>query len=267
MNTSISTFCLFFVGLCLILLNSGCTTVGTFYSNRIRPASYYTDRYCFEGPPDKIHTIVRWMLKKYKFPLLPKRSTKGIYITKPVHMPRYSRNPDWGYTVGFHIRIQEYKGVISREDLPAWAYKGKQPKLPPYPKRKEYTTVEAYHTAQTRYAHQQQKLLLLSARGYQLAKKWEGCDLEKSKHRTVVSIQTQLMAHPLGAFDIINTQKGCKVKSDRSLEHAMIRVIAWKLGRLKFVPVMLYHRRPFWNRSALCKESTPPKTRYQTLTR
>lgn len=238
-----------------------CTNVGKFYTRRIRPASYYVNRYCFEIPQSKINGVVGWMLRKYNFPVVTEDRSKGLFVTKPVYMERYSRNPDWGYKVALRIKVSEEKGKLDLKGVPVWALKGKNaPKMPPYPKRADFKTREAYFAAQEAHNKKQTQLLELSAKGFKLLKQWEGCNIHSATLRTIVEVKASFRAYPLGAFDTLSEKGSCQITSDNSLEHSIIRVIAWRLGRLKFVPVMMYDRRPRWRRGAVCKAPKPKAT-------
>jgi hypothetical protein len=232
-------------------------TVGKFYTIRIRPASYYVNRYCFEMEPARIKQAIAWLLPKYHFPVDTIDHAKGLYKTKAVHMPRLSRNPEWGYTVALVIKVESSKGKINLGKVPSWAIEGKQPSMPPPPQRSQFPTAEAYYKAQNEHIKKQTQLLEQSAMGYKVMKKWEGCKLKTSTNRTIVSVKSILHAYPLTRFDTLDRKKGCQTSSDRSLEHAIIRVLAWRIKKLKFVPEMLYDKRPRMFRGNICRPRKP----------
>ena len=114
--------------LCLLLLLPGCTHVASFYT-RPRPASYYVNSYCFEVSRDKVVPVVHGILKRYLFPVQSANLKTGSFITLPVLIRRYGRNPNFGHDIGLKITLSEHRGPIPLGNLQRSLFSGKQQPL------------------------------------------------------------------------------------------------------------------------------------------
>ncbi len=230
----------FYVPLFIVPFISACKTVGSFYT-RPRVASYYVNRYCFELPKKQVVEAVHWMLTKYNFPIKNKDLERGRFSTKPVYMPRFNHNPKWGYVIALEIRVEESKGRLSLKGIPDWFFQKKRRPTPKPPQRQKYASSEAYEKAVEDYQRRLQELIEGQMRGVALMKRWQGCDIRRSSLRSTVHIKAHITAHPLGRFGQIQRhKKGYPVRSRNRLEYSMLRVLGWKLRRLKNMPRLLH---------------------------
>ncbi|HAA55989.1 MAG TPA: hypothetical protein DCE42_14590 [Myxococcales bacterium] len=233
---TVRLFALFF-SLVLLANFQACRTTGSFY-NCPRAASFYTKRYCFEEPKEKVTKIIKWMLKRYEYPVIS--STQGHFKTKTVHMPRYSCGSTWGFEIGLHIKVTHHKGKIDLKGLPKWAFKKKNPPPPTPPKRASFKDSDAYFQAVEAYQTSLQSLVSAQNRIVQLMNRWRGCDIRTSKMRTVVEIDANILGYPTNTFGVPQKNKPAKkIRSRYKLEYSMLRIIGWKLGRLKYMRRMI----------------------------
>jgi len=227
----------------LLLGLSSCKTVGSFYNHPL-PASYYVKRYCFELPRTKVQKEVLWLLREYNFPILQADEDQGLFITRPVQMSRYGRRRDRAYVVGLRIQVTESRGKLSLKGLPAWALRQGRPPLPSIPQRSKYPSLEAYLEATSQFQKKVEEINRTSAKGVALMRRWQGCNIHTSTLRTAVQVQANIVAYPYkNNFGQLDKSKPTRVRSDLTLEYSILRVLGWRLGRLRFMRPMLYRRR------------------------
>lgn len=216
-------------------LLTGCKSVGSFYT-RPRPASYYTKHYCFELPKTKALDAVKWFVKRYHYPVQKGTQAQDTIQTQPVHMPRFSRNREFGYTIGLRFRVTEHKGKLSLKHIPAWVFQKKTPKAPTLPQRKDYPNTDAFNKAVEAYQKRLQTLIRGQSLGVELMKKWRGCDVRTSTLRTLIVVDTQILAYPLDGFGNLKRKVKAKtIRSNLSLEYSILRVLGWRLGRIRYM--------------------------------
>jgi len=197
----------------------GCQTIGGFYT-RPRAASYYVNHYCFEIPKHKAIKAIYWMLLRYNFPIQSKDLTQGTFSTKPIHMTRFNHNPKWGYLISFDIHVAESKGRLSLKNIPSWFFQKKQHKMPIPPKRKAFSSYDAYNQAIEQYQKQLHEVITAQTEGVALMKKWQGCNIQKSSLRTTININAKIIAYPLDSFgQLKRKEKGHLIRSKYRLEY------------------------------------------------
>ncbi|MCB9642816.1 MAG: hypothetical protein H6728_07030 [Myxococcales bacterium] len=226
----------------LSLAISGCASPSAFYRNP-RPASYYTAHYCFEVPEQVVIEAVEEFLKQRNFPIHRHDRPNRRYETKPVVFERYGRRwRDYGHLASLHFRVTHSKGTINLQGLPKWALDGKAPKAPKPPQRKDFPNEDAFSQAQQDYYKRLETLTDTMQRGVDLAKTWQGCRIRDSKLRTVVHITAKIRAYKLERpFYTINPKgPSSPVRSDHTIEYSILRLLARRLKRARFMPPLLY---------------------------
>ncbi len=213
--------------------------VASFYRRPSR-ASYYTNRYCFEVPKERVIGVVSWLLQRYHFPVKKLSLGEGVFETAPFYLDRYSRDPNKGYVISLRIRVRQYTGKLSFRGFPSWALERGKRKLPPPPERGDYRDRIEYERAYSSYIRRLEREMAVLERITALMKKWQGCDIRTSTLRTVVEIESSVIEYPLGRYGQLLKERGRRVKSDLSLEYSILRVIGWRLGKLSHMPPLLY---------------------------
>lgn len=217
----------------------GCRVVGEFYT-RPRPASFYSQHYCFDITHKEARKAVLWFVKRYRYPIQKEDKAKGTLNTKPVVMSRYSRNPNFAYEVGLDFQIKEHRGKLSLKHLPPWVFSKKLPPLPKQPQREKFPNEDAFDQAQERYMQALINRNKKLTEGVSLMRTWRGCDIRKAELRTIIQVKASLTRYPYAAFGKLNRKKAKKIRSNLSLEYSILRVLGHRLKRLRFMPRLLH---------------------------
>jgi hypothetical protein len=234
-----SSFFLPFFG--MFLFFTGCHSVDSFYL-KPRPASYYTDRYCFEVSREQALAALEDFLQKQQFPLLQSDKANGRYQTKPIQMTRFGRNPEKGYVIGLEIALIASQGKLDLRGIPDWAISEQRaPKMPPPPQRQDFPTEEAHANALQQYQEQLEKLGEAMEKGVALAKEWQGCRLRESTQRALFTLRAEIRAYPLKPpfYTLDLQQKPIRILSDKTFEYSILREIGKRLQKRRFMPPLL----------------------------
>jgi|GEM_PF-2515646 len=228
-----------FFGLCAIC---GCSTPSAFYRSP-RPASYYSTHYCFEAPKQAVVSALEGFLQQQNFPLQQHDPQQHTYHTKPVAFERYgTRWQEYGHLVTLRFQIRHSTGPIDLKGLPAWALDGSPPKPPPPPERNHYPNEQAFANAQQHYFQHLDTLTTTMQQGVALAKTWQGCRLRQSTQRTLLHIDAKIRAHKLQRpfYTLDPKSPSQTVPSNRTIEYSILRIIALRIQRARFMPPLLF---------------------------
>jgi hypothetical protein len=188
---------------------------------------------------EPIIQAVRWLLQHYNFPVVHEDLEKGRFDTKPVYMSRFSRDPRWGYTVALSLQVIEYKDKIQIAHIPAWVFEKKLPPSESRPERSQFADQHSFDAAHEKYMQTMIKRSEYLDQGVKLMRQWQGCDVRTSQLRTAVEVKASFMAYPIGAFGRLKRDQGRKEQSRLTLEYSILRVIAWRIKRLKHMPELI----------------------------
>ena len=222
----------------LLMLSSGCRQVGDFYT-KPRPASFYVKRYCFEVKREQAQKAILWFIQRYRFPPETLDQKKGLFTTKPIEMPRYGKNPRYGYVVGLQFLVTSGQGKIDLQGLDKREFQNKQKPLPRPPVQEKYKSSSEYNQAYERYQKMLEARMRRSEKVFRLMRKWQGCSLLKNKERSIIEVLTRITAFPIGAFGSLKTKGGKKVSSQLELEYSILRVLGWKMKQLAHMRPLL----------------------------
>lgn len=214
-------------------------SIAWYYKKCMRPLSYYRDTYCFELPKERVTRAVQWVLKRYRYTLTRNNAATGRFATKPVILPHYSCNRKFTYAVGLEVTVEESRGALSLRKFPAWLEKNKLPPTPRAPERSQFKSFQAYDKALQAYNQKLVDRVTLVNRYVELMHKWQGCNVRKSKVRTVVTVRARVTGYPLDRWGNLNTKKPRKVRSDNTMEYATLREVGKRLGKQRFMPRIL----------------------------
>lgn len=223
-----------------MMLWTSCTaTVAPYYKKCMRPTSFYRTSYCFELPQQEVRSAVAWVLQQAHFPKGKENKVEGRFVTRPTPIPHYSCNAKWSYVVGLEIQVKEYRGVLDTKVFPAWVFQKKLPPLPSPPERNRFTSFEAYDRAYQIYWQQVTARSDMVQKYVTLMKRWQGCDIQRSSLRTVVSIKAKITGYPVDFLGNVQRQKPRSIQSDKTIEYATLREIGRRLKKAQFMPRIL----------------------------
>lgn len=223
--------------LALLFVSTGCSTVAPWYrysNRRPYPSKRYTSHWCFELPQKQVSSNLYALLKKAKFEFVKADVAKGVFVLKPASVPQYSRNINYGYELTLKLKTDESRGKLDISRYPAWSLNsGNIPK--PDARKFKMQTLDGLQ----KYQAELQKNLETQASASRFMKKWKGCNVLKSTIRTRVLVDVKVMRFPYGPFNTFERRSGKTLRSDLTMEMALIRALAQRLKRRG--PRLLYY--------------------------